>query len=142
LRRSTLGRRCWRTTNAKLEQPTTPKPPALKARACDDAARKAAAATDDKPARSWTKHTIRQTNTSYRLTLELSGGEAVRLDDGLGLNCTLERERVRLQLHRLPVVRGVYAHAQLAVQSSLLFLELPSHAVFDDVVAHCYRASR
>ncbi len=35
---------------------------------------------DDKLARSWAKHTIRQTNTSCRLTLELSGGEAVRLE--------------------------------------------------------------
>src|SRR6185437_14472218 len=68
------------TTSAALEQPATPKQPALKAEACDDAARKAAAATDDKPARSWTKHTPRRTNTSYRLTLELSGGEAVRLE--------------------------------------------------------------
>jgi len=64
----------------KLEQPTPPELPALKAQACDDAARKAAAATDDKPARSWVKHTIRQTTTSCRLTLELSGGAAVRLE--------------------------------------------------------------
>src|SRR5574337_1573485 len=51
--------------------------------ACDDAARKAAAATDDKPVRSWAKHTTRRTCTSYRLTPELSGGEAVRLDEEL-----------------------------------------------------------
>src|SRR6185312_12230026 len=75
-----LGRRCWRTTSTKLEQPTPPKLPAPKAQACDDDARNAAAATDDKPARSWAKHTIRQTNTSCRLTLELSGGAAVRLE--------------------------------------------------------------
>jgi hypothetical protein len=42
--------------------------------------REAAAATDNKPARSWAKHTTRRTHTSYRLTLELSGGEAVRLE--------------------------------------------------------------
>src|SRR6185312_16669246 len=47
---------------------------------CNDAARKAAAATDDKPAQSWAKHMTRRTTTSYRLTLELSGGEAVRLE--------------------------------------------------------------
>jgi len=66
--------------SAQLEQPTAPKLPALNAQACDDAARKTAAATDDKPARSWAKHTTRRTYTSYRLTLELSGGEAVRLE--------------------------------------------------------------
>src|SRR6185437_687885 len=38
------------TKNAPLEQPTTPKLPALNVQACDDAAREAAAATDDKPA--------------------------------------------------------------------------------------------
>src|SRR6185312_8863539 len=67
-------------TSAQLEQPTAPKLPALNAPACDDAARKAAAATDDKPARNWGKHTTRRTTTSYRLTLELSGGVAVRLE--------------------------------------------------------------
>jgi hypothetical protein len=41
---------------------------------------KAAAAANDKPARSWAKHTTRRTRTSYRLTLELSGGVAVRLE--------------------------------------------------------------
>jgi len=55
----------------------------LDAQACNDAARKAAAATDDKSARSWAKHTTRGTNTSYRLTPELSGGAAVRLDEEL-----------------------------------------------------------
>src|SRR3546814_16918451 len=68
------------TASAPLEQPTTPKQPALKAEACDDAARKAAAATDGKPARSWAKRMQRRTTTSYRLTLEFSGGEAVRLE--------------------------------------------------------------
>src|SRR6185312_2623650 len=67
-------------TSAQLEQPTAPKLPALNAQACDDAARKPAAATNDKPARSWTKCTTRRANTSYRLTLELSGGVAVRLE--------------------------------------------------------------
>jgi len=52
----------------------------MNTQACDDAARKTAAATDDKPARSWAKHTTRRTYTSYRLTLELSGGAAVRLE--------------------------------------------------------------
>jgi hypothetical protein len=65
-----------RTTSNRLP----PKLPAPKAQACDDAARNAAAATDDKPARSWAKHMQRRTNTSYRLTLELSGGVAVRLE--------------------------------------------------------------
>ena len=60
-------------TSAQLEQPTVPKLPALNAQACDDAARNAAAATDDKPARRWAEHTTRRTNTCYRLTLELSG---------------------------------------------------------------------
>src|SRR5574337_1778863 len=45
--------------------------------ACDDAARKAAAATADKPVRSWAKHTTRRTCTSYRLTLDLSDGPNV-----------------------------------------------------------------
>src|SRR3546814_2824471 len=57
------------TASAPLEQPTTPKQPALEAETCDDAARKAAAATDDKPARSWAKRMQRRTTTSYRLTL-------------------------------------------------------------------------
>src|SRR5690606_20567038 len=74
-----VGARRTRSLSNRLP----PKLPALKALACDDAARKVAAATDDKPARSWAKHTIRQTTTSYRLTLELSGGEAVRLNDWL-----------------------------------------------------------
>src|SRR6185312_3720867 len=67
-------------TSAQLERPTTPKLPALDAQACDDAALNAAAASNDKPARSWAKHMQRRTHTSYRLTLELSGGEAVRLE--------------------------------------------------------------
>jgi len=66
----------------------------LNAQARDDAAQNAAA-TDDKPARSWAKHTTRRTTTSCRLTLELSGGEAVRLERmvrqqlcwSLGRNC-------------------------------------------------------
>src|SRR6185312_5407132 len=81
------------TMSAQLEQPTTPKLPALNAQACDDAARKVAAATDDKPARSWAKHTTRRTHTSYRLTLELSGGEAVRLE-----------RVVRARTHRPPCI--------------------------------------
>ena len=60
-------------------QPTTPKLPALNVQAGYDTARKAAAATDNKLARSWVKRTARRTNTSNRLTLELSGGVAVRL---------------------------------------------------------------
>jgi hypothetical protein len=44
---------------------------------------KAAAATDDKSARSWAKYVQRRTTTSYRLTLELSGGAAVRLNEML-----------------------------------------------------------
>jgi len=54
----------------------------LNAQARDDAAQNAAA-TDDKPARSWAKHTTRRTTTSCRLTLELSGGAAVRLNEKL-----------------------------------------------------------
>jgi hypothetical protein len=60
------------TTSAPLEQPTTPELPALKAEACEDTARKVAAAKDDKPARSWAKRMQRRTHTSYRLTLKLS----------------------------------------------------------------------
>ena len=67
-------------TSAQLERPTTPKLPALDAQACDDAALNAAAATNDKPARSWAKRTTRRTTTSCRLTLELSGAGGVRLE--------------------------------------------------------------
>jgi hypothetical protein len=78
-------------TSAMHEQPTTPKLSALNVQAYDDAARKAAAATDGKPARSWAKRTTRRTHKSYRLTLELSGGVAVRLDE---LLCHAGKQRV------------------------------------------------
>src|SRR6185312_6608967 len=80
-------------TSAQLEQPTAPKLPALNAQACDDAARKPAAATNDKPARSWTKCTTRRANTSYRLTLELSGGVAVRLERNVRPHATRPKGR-------------------------------------------------
>jgi len=111
LRRSMLGRQ----RSAPLEQPTPPKLPALKAQACDDAARKAATAMDNKPARSWAKRTIRRTNTSYRLTLELSGGAAVRLNEMLdgcdevrwgeavGLD---ERRAMSRRPHKLPALKA------------------------------------
>src|SRR3546814_10876021 len=79
------------TTSAQLEQPTTPKLPALKAEACGDAARKAVATADGKPARSWVEHTTRRTTMSYRLTLELSGGVAVRLERMVRLQPACER---------------------------------------------------
>src|SRR5574337_562851 len=76
--------------------------------ACDDAARKAAAATDDKPARSWAKHTTRRTNTSYRLTLELSGGAAVRLNDWLGI-CGQSATRRATRCHAIPTSHKPHA---------------------------------
>ena len=45
--------------------------------------KKAAEAKHCKPPRSWAKHTTPRTTTSYRLTLELSGGAAVRLNEML-----------------------------------------------------------
>src|SRR5574337_2085605 len=67
--------------------------------ACDDAARKAAAATADKPARSWAKHTTRRTNTSYRLTPEVSGRRPAQRDGG-----PLDRVvRTMRAVHRLEV---------------------------------------
>src|SRR6185312_462533 len=86
---ATLHARATTTANAsaQLEQPTAPKLPALNAQACDDAARKTAAATDDKPARSWAKHTTRRTYTSYRLTLELSGARLFARPLGRVVRC-------------------------------------------------------
>ena len=63
-----VGARRTRSLSNRLPK----KLPALRAQACDDAARKAAAAMDDKPARSWAKHMQPRTTTSYRLTLKLS----------------------------------------------------------------------
>jgi hypothetical protein len=80
-----LGRQRLPRRTHSLNNRLPPKLPALNAQACDDATRKVTAATDDKPARRWAKHTTRRTCTSYRLTLELSGGGAVRLDEMLDL---------------------------------------------------------
>src|SRR6185437_11918565 len=95
-----VGARRTRSLSNRLPQ----KLPALKAQTCDDAARNAAA-TDDKPERSWAKHTIRRTNTSYRLTLELSGGVAVRLERVVRPHSTLSNSTLpcstRLTLPKL-----------------------------------------
>src|SRR6185437_668258 len=54
------------------------------------------------------KHTLRKTNTSYRLTPELSGGAAVRLDeelDGCDAACSgddVGARRTRSLSNRLP----------------------------------------
>jgi hypothetical protein len=55
--------------------------------ACRDATEKAAEAKHCKSLRSWAKHPIRKTNTSYRLTLELSRRctAAVGLNELLGI---------------------------------------------------------
>ena len=65
--------------------------------------------------RSWAKHMQRRTSTSYRLTLELSGGEAVRLNEMLdgcdevrlgeavGLD---ERRTMSNRPHKLPALKA------------------------------------
>src|SRR5574337_1267820 len=73
LRRSMLVRQRLPRRTHRLNNRLPQKYQLWMPQACDDAARKVAAATDDKPARSWAKHTKRRTCTSYRLTLELSG---------------------------------------------------------------------
>src|SRR5574337_59889 len=69
LRRSMLVRQRLPRRTHRLNNRLPQKYQLWMPQACDDAARKVAAATDDKPVRSWAKHTKRRTCTSYRLTL-------------------------------------------------------------------------
>src|SRR5574337_321996 len=79
LRRSMLVRQRLPRRTHRLNNRLPQKYQLWMPQACDDAARKLAAATDDKPARSWAKHTTRRTCTSYRLTPELSQRDGGRL---------------------------------------------------------------
>jgi len=65
---------------AKLEQPPTPKLPALTADGLPERNGENCRSEALQAAARLAKHTKRRANTLCRLTLELSGGEAVRLE--------------------------------------------------------------